>query len=185
MATGCLAFAITRGVPSGRALSFIAAGGFIGGGIIMARLATTARPDNVTRSTERITVLFRPAGIRLPSVECKRVRVFLLCGHLELNLEDAIPFGQRRRSPLMIDVTAWAGNVNVVVASGVEVLNHKAFVLRLNRRIQMGVLPDKRASAAQVIVGTLAFLGDVEVNVKEASPAGSRVPGDLLERETR
>jgi hypothetical protein len=49
----------------------------------------------------------------------------------------------------------------------------------------MGVLPDKRALAAQVIVGTLAFLGDVDVKVKEASQADSRVRGDLLGRETR
>lgn len=182
---GGLAFAITRGVLSSHALPFIAAGGLITGGMIMAWLAATAQPDNVTRSTERITVLFRPAEVRLSSAERKRVRVFLLCGHLELNLEDAIPPRQRRKSPLMIDVTAWAGNVHVVVASGVGVLNHKAFVLRLNRRLQMGVLPDKRALAAQVIVGTLAFLGDVDVKVKEASQADSRVRGDLLGRETR
>jgi hypothetical protein len=180
LGAGFLAFAITHGIISDRVWPFVAAGGLITAGIILAWLAVRTHPDSATVRSEQISVLFRAAEITLRSTELERVRVFLLCGHLELDLKDTVPPEQRRDAPLMVDVTAWVGNVHVKVRPEVRLINHKAFVLRLTHKIQVGVLAEKQTRTAQLVVATLAFFGDVEVK-RETSDADSGVAGNQLE----
>jgi hypothetical protein len=184
MGAGCIAFAVTRGIITERVWILVAAAGLISAGLILARLAASARPDGANGRTERISVLFRAARLPLKSADAEQVKIFLLCGHLELDLKDAIPPGQRRDAPLMIEITAWAGNVKLLVWEGVEVLNHKAFVLQFRHPIQMGVLNEERTRTAQMVATTLAFFGDVE-SKEVPLDADFGAPGNLPGPENR
>jgi hypothetical protein len=184
MGAGCLAFAITHGIIAKRAWTFVAACGLMLAGIILARLTANIRPANSSGRTERILILFRAAEITPESSKLERIRVFLLCGHLELNLKKAMPSSQLRDEPLMVEITAWAGNVKLLIWEGVGKLNHKAFALKLGQPTQTGVLDEERIGAARVVATSLVFFGDVEF---EEAPIGddSDAPGNLAGPDNR
>jgi hypothetical protein len=159
---GCVAFAATRGVMTGRAWTFVAAAGLMAAGAISAWMNVSARPDRTASPFPRIVVLFRAASFTPLSSELEWVRVFLLCGRLHLDLTEAVRPGHDRDA-IRVDITSCVGNVHVGVLPDVEVVNHKAFVMRLRHRIQTSVLDEDQSDTADVVVGTLAFFGDVLV----------------------
>lgn len=163
---GCMAFAITRRIIAKDVWTFVLAGGLIFVGIMLIYFTVSTRSDGTKDDTGRISVSFRAAEIMLKFAELKRIRVFLLCGRLELDLRDAIPPGQRRDAPLMIEITAWVGNVRLLVPAGVHVVSHEAFVLRFRKPIQLSVLDEQEEETmtAHVVAATLAFFGKVEFN---------------------
>jgi hypothetical protein len=175
MGGGGLAFAITHHVASGRMWVFVATGGLVVIGIVMAGLAANAPANDDVGKSRRIFILLRAAELTLRSSDLDQVRVFLICGRLELNLEKAISPKQRRDSPVMVDVTVWIGKVQVIIQPGVESVDHKAFVMRFNRPLKLGILTEEKARRALVIVASLAFFGNVEI--KEATGTAASVPG--------
>lgn len=162
MAAGCIAFAIINVVMPERVWIFVAAGGLILVGLIFTRLAVRTRPHATERLTQRITVLFRAEEVTPESAELQQVKVFLLCSYLKLDLRKIISPTQPRNTPLMIEVTAWVGNVELLVAPEVEWLDHKAFVLRIRNPVQPRMLGAKDISTVQVVAATLAFFGDAK-----------------------
>jgi hypothetical protein len=162
MAAGGIAFAITNSVIAERVWIFITAGGLILTGLILTRMAAGTRPHGTDDRTQRILVLFRAAEVIPESDELMQVKVFLLCGYLELDLRNVISPEQRRNTPLMVEITAWAGNVRVLIQPRVRRLNHKAFSLRLRNQVQPSVLDDQDTRTVQVVTTSLAFFGDVK-----------------------
>jgi hypothetical protein len=174
---GCIAFATTRGVMTGRPWTFVAAAGLMATGVISAWINVSARPDRSASPFPRIVVLFRTASFTPRSSELEWVRIFLLCGRLDLNLTEAVHPGHDRDA-IRIDITACAGNVHMQVLPGVGVVDHKAFVMRLRRQIQAGVLDEGQSDTADVVVGTLAFFGDAQVPPQNViAVAGGPVSG--------
>jgi hypothetical protein len=124
-------------------------------------------------------VLFRAIEVTPKSAKLEQISIFLLCGHLELNLKEAIRPGKHRDAPLMVEITAWAGSVKLLIWKGVGNLNHKAFVLRFRHPIQMGVLDEEQTRTAQVVATSLAFFGNVEFR-EEPLREDSSAPGNPL-----
>jgi hypothetical protein len=179
MAAGCIAFAITNVVViAERVWIFIAAGGLIIIGLISTRIAASPRPHSTDHLTQRVSVLFRSAEITPESVSLRQVRVFLLCGYLELDLTKVISPEQFRNTVLMVEITAWIGNVKLLVQPGVKSLDHKAFALRFRNTIGPSVLDEEEIRKVQVVATTLAFFGDAEFRETrpsaDSSAAGNR-----------
>jgi hypothetical protein len=183
ISAACIAFAITRGLVAERIWIFVAGGGLIFAGIIFAHLAAITRSDDAKGRTERITVLFGAAEITPESAKLERIRAFLFCGHLELNLKKVVPPGQSRDDPLMVEVTAWAGTAKLLIWEGTGKLNHKAFVMGF-RSIHTNVLDEEQIKTEQVVATSLAFFGDVEfkelpTDDNSGAPGNQPGPGDL------
>ena len=131
-------------------------------GIILAWSGVKAGPAPPNSLSAVKLVLFRTETYAPSSAELKRLKVFLLCGNIELDLRSSVTRGASRNA-FMIEITACAGRVNIVTLPDVEIIDHKAFVMRLTRRIQAGFLDEKQMRNADVVAATLAFFGDVGV----------------------
>lgn len=174
MGGGSLAFVITHRVVSDHIWVFVATGGLVAVGIMTARLAVNYRTRDAEKS-KRVFILLRAAEITLRSSDLDHVRVFLVCGRLELNLADAVLPKHRRDSPVMVDASVYIGKIHVIVQPGVELIDHKAFVMRFNRPLVFGILTEEQIRKALIVVSSLAFFGDVEI--KEARGVAANVRG--------
>jgi hypothetical protein len=121
---------------------------------------------------------FRAASFKPQSFELGLIRVFLFCGRLDLDIADSVQPGQDREV-VLINITALAGKVHLLVRPDIDVFNHKAFLLRFRHGIQSGVLDDKTLEENDVVASTLAFFGDTMVTVAETQDLTSGVPGTL------
>lgn len=157
-----VAFAVTRGAMPGRPWAFAAAVGLMGIGAVSAWMIVSARPDQAASPTATTAVFFRAASFTPLSSELRRVRVLLICGRLDLNLTEVV-HPDLDRDAIMVDITVWVGRVYVRVPPDVNVVNHKAFVMRFRHPIQAGVLDEEQTDTADVVAATLAFFGDVLV----------------------
>jgi hypothetical protein len=176
MVAGCIAFAVTNVVMPERVWILVAAGWLILAGLIFTCMAARTRPHDTGRLTKRISVLFRAAEVTPESAELQQVKVFLFCSYLKLDLSKILSPTQLRNAPLMIEITAWIGNVELLVPPEVEWFDHKAFVLRIRNRVPPKVLGAEDISTAQVVAATLAFFGDAEFK-KMPSSADSGAAG--------
>jgi len=183
MGTGCLAFAITRGLVTNRIWTFVLAGALISAGLILIRLAARTRIHDTEARTQRVSVLFQTTELALKSAKLDQVRVLLFCGYLELDLRKLVPPGTHRDEPLMIEITAWAGTVKLLIPPGVAKIDHKAFVLRFRNPVQPSVLDKEYVSTAQVVAVTLGLFSDVqfrEMPIADPTAPGSEPePGHL------
>lgn len=174
---GGLAFAVTHRVVPDRIWTFAAAGGFVVAGIVLAGISANSRGQGDIGKSGRIFILLRAAELTLRSPDLTRVKILLICGSLELNLENAIWPKQHRDAPVMVDVIAWIGKVRIIVQQGVGSVDHKAFVMQINRPLKYGILTEEqmRNSDALIVVSSLAFFGNAEI--KEVTGASASVPG--------
>ena len=156
---GGAAFAITRGFMTGRIWTFAAAAGLMAAGVILAWISVQLRTGQATSQSAVKWIFFRAGAFMPGSSDLERVRVFLLCGSLELDLRRAVSAGARQ-NVVMIDITAWVGKVNVIVPPDTYVVDHKAFVMRFTKRVQAGFLDEDEMDRADVVASTLAFFGD-------------------------
>ena len=141
---------------------------------MVAVLAGKIAPYYGAGKSKKIFVMLRAAEIS-PPTGLEQIKVLLVCGRLKLNLVDVVQPKQRRDSPVMVNVTVWIGSVKVVIQPGVESVDHKAFVMRLNRPLEYGMLAEAKTKQALVVVASMAFFGDVEI--KESIGIQVGVPG--------
>jgi hypothetical protein len=184
MSAGCIAFTITNGIIAQRAWIFVASGCLIFTGLIFIRLAVRARPHHADGPTDRISVLFRATQITPESVQLKQLKVFLLCGYLELDLRKLVSPGQHRDTLLMVEITAWVGNVKLLVHPETKRLDHKAFVVRLRNRVHPSVLDENDTTMVQVAAVTLGLFGDTQFkemppNADPGAAGNESEPGNL------
>jgi hypothetical protein len=176
IASGLLCFAASHGFIAGRTWSFIGAGVLIIIGAAM--IGSVIRTRGTKVNPERAMALLRTTKAPPHSPDLNYIRAIVLCGTLKLDLRQALFAGQQRNVPLTIEVIALIGKITLEnVPPGTKVINHKAFALNLNRPIQVGVLDESKTLEAQLVIATIAFLGDVEV--MDAHLPDSGVPGNL------
>lgn len=184
MLASCVAFAADHGFITERTWSFAGAGGLIIAGIMLTWSSMKVRSVPPSGKSAVRRVLFRVETLTPSSSEVEHLKVFLLCGNMELDLRNTIT-PSAPRNVFTIDITACLGRVNIVVLPGTEIFNHKAFVIRLTKRIQAEAFNENYMREADVIAATLAFFGDVDFEVRTSDdllvPA-SNVPGALPAR---
>jgi hypothetical protein len=176
--TGCTGFILLHLAITERALVFIAAGGLMATGVLLIWL-NARTPRAKTAETTRLLVLFRAASFSPQTTVTGHIKILLFCGHLDLDLTNAVHPGQDL-DPTMIDITAWAGSVTIFVQSGLNLINHKAFVMRFRHPIETGVLTEEQVDMADLIAASIAFFGNVLIKEMEVSPSpDSTAPGVL------
>ena len=176
-----IAFAATHRFITERTWVFAGAGGLMLAGIMLALSSVRARSAAASSPSAVKRVLFRTETFVPSPAELERLKVFLMCGNIELDLRNFITPGAPR-DIFLIDITACAGKVKIVLLEGTKIVDHRAFVMRLTKPIQAGFLEEEQMEDADVMAATLAFFGDVHVEVRTTDgqliPA-SNAPGAL------
>jgi hypothetical protein len=162
IAASCAAFAITRHLIAVSVWPFAAGAGLMAAGLALAYLTARGRSSSVTNQTQRIVVAFKSAQMPAASAGLARIRVYLFCGRLELDITDCLSPKSRRDEPLMIEITACLGNV-MVVAPAKTVYHHEAFVMGFGQSADGGALRDEAIGTAPAVVASMAFFGGVTV----------------------
>lgn len=185
IAASCLAFAIIHHLIAVTTWPYAVSVGLMATGLALAYLAVRSssepeddRAGRIVR-TQRIVMAFRSGQLPGASRDLARIRVYLFCGHLDLDLRDCLPPGPLTYEPLMIEIVACLGNVTVVAHPEVTILHHEAFVMRFGQSAQGTVLRDEATSQTAAVVASLAFFGSVTVP-PENQPAVS--PGNQSEQ---
>ena len=176
-----IAFATTHGFITERVWTFAGAGALMMAGIMLAWGSVKVRSTPAGSKSAVKRVLFRMGTFAPSSLELERLKVFVLCGNIELDLRRAVIPGAPR-NVFMIDITACVGRVKIVILPRVEIVNHKAFVMRLTKRIQAELFKEEYMREADVVAATLAFFGDVDVEVRTMDGLlilASNAPGAL------
>jgi hypothetical protein len=153
-----LAFAIIHHAISLTDWPFAVSAGLMAAGVVLAYLAT--RPSQESNSDQRTVLVFRSAKISPTAADLLRIRIYIFCGRLELDLRECLPPGRRPDYPLMIEITACLANAKVI-AHPKTTYHHEAFVMRFGRPIRGKVLFDTVNRNAPAIVASLAFFGRV------------------------
>lgn len=180
---GGVAFAIIRGAVPVHIWIFVASGVLICTGLALAFLSVKPHHRQADGRAEQIRVMFRAATSTPGTADLERIRALVFCGQLELDLRDIIPPGARRDRPLMVEITTWLGDVRVLAWEGVDIIDHKAFVLQLGKAIRAGFLDQDVNESAQIVVATLAFFGRVEVKrIRLNAASDPRGSGPELDR---
>lgn len=178
-----LTFATTRRYIPERAWAFAGAGGLIIAGVMLAwrSVKTGPAPDN-DRSTVKM-ILFRTETFVPTSPELEHLKIFLLCGNIELDLRNSVT-PDAPRDVLAIDITVCIGKVRIMVLPGIKVMNHKALVVGLTRRMQKNIYREDYEITQDVIAASLVFFGEVGIQVRtadglliSASDAHGALPG--------
>jgi hypothetical protein len=175
---GCISFAVTRDVINGRIWIFAAAAGLISTGTIFAWANVAAAPKNAASSAPMIFALFRAADFTSTSTQLERVGVFLLCGHLDLHLEEAVEH-VRNRNTIVVEITSLIGTVQILVRPGTNTYEHAAFVKRFRQPLKAGMLIQDRSDEAHVAASTLAIFGGArfrETGPPHPAPGSSDAP---------
>lgn len=162
IAASGLAFAIVHHAIALTDWPFVVSAGLMATGAGLACLAVRADTASVTDQTQRIAVAFRSARMRAASADLARIRVYLFCGRLELDITDFLSTKSLRDEPLMIEVIACLGNVTVVPPDR-TVYHHKAFVMRLGQSADGEALREEGIDKMRAVVASMAFFGDVTV----------------------
>jgi len=158
---GCISFAITRGMINGRIWIFTAAAGLIFAGLMFAWANVAAAPKNAASSAPVIFTLFRAADFTPKSAQLERVGIFLVCGHLDLHLEEAVEH-VRNRNTILVEITSLIGSVRISVTPDTKTHNHAAFVKRFRQPLSAGMLRQDLCDASEVTASTLALFGSAE-----------------------
>jgi hypothetical protein len=162
IAASGLGFAIVHHVTTRIAWPFAAGAGLMAAGLALAYLTARAASARVTDHTQRIVVALKSAQVPAASADLARIRVYLFCGRLELDISDCLSPGLRRDEPLMIEVVACLGNVTVVPPDR-TVYHHKAFAMRLGQSADGEALREEGIDKMRAVVASMAFFGDVTV----------------------
>jgi hypothetical protein len=112
--------------------------------------------------------------------ELRRVQVLVVAGNLDLDLSAAelVP------DVVYVDVTVYFGYVQLVVPPNLDIVHHRAFVLRRGERPEGRTLHPKLLETADLVVTTLAFVGEVvvrDVTGRAPPPVSSWNPGGACE----
>jgi hypothetical protein len=156
-----LAFAIVHHAIALGAWPFIASAGLMAAGLALAYLATRASPASGTTRSQRVVVAFRSAASPAVSADVARIRAYVFCGRLELDIRACLPPGSFPEEPLMIEIVACLANVAVVAHPGVVIHPHEAFVMRFRHSVRGAVLGRAETSSADAVVATIEFFGSV------------------------
>jgi hypothetical protein len=140
----------------------------VGAGLMAVGLALTyltVRPSSRPRDVrkQRIVMAFRSAMLPAASADLARIRVYMFCGHLELDIRECLPPGSFPDEPLMIEIVTCLGNVTLVAYPGLTIHHHKAFVMRFGYPADSAILYDEDTTDAAAVVATLSFFGNVTV----------------------
>jgi hypothetical protein len=157
-----LGFAIVHHALALRVWPFAAGAGLVAAGFALAYMTARADSTSVTDQTQRIVVAFKSTQLQAASADLARIRVYLFCGRLELDITDCLSPGSLPDEPLMIEIVACLGNVKVV-APDETVYPHKAFVMRFGKETKGEVLRDESTNTAHAVAASMAFLGSVTV----------------------
>jgi hypothetical protein len=157
-----LAFAIVHHAITRIAWPFAAGAGLMAVGLALAYLTARAGSSSVTNQTQRIVVAFKSAQMPPASADLARIRVYLFCGRMELDITDCLSPKSRRDEPLMIEITACLGNVKVV-APDKTVYHHEAFVMGFGQSADGEALRDEAIGTKPAVVASMAFFGAVTV----------------------
>jgi hypothetical protein len=160
-----IAFATTNGFITGRTWTFAGAGGLVIAGMVLAWSGVKIRSTPASSKSTVKRVLFRAEDFAPSPTDLEGLKVYLLCGNIELDLRSSV-IPDAPRSVFIIDIVACAGRVKVVVLPDTKIVNHKAFVMRFTKRVQGGVFKEEYIREADVVAATLAFFGDVDVEVR-------------------
>lgn len=178
-----IAFAATHGFITEHTWTFAGAGGLVIAGIMLAWSSVKVRSTSADSRSAVKMVLFRTETFAPSSAELEHLKVFLLCGNIELDLRGVITPGAPRNI-LMIDITACAGRIKIVVLPDVYFIDHKAFAMRLTKQLEAGFPDEGKMMNADVMAATLAFFGNVYFVVMTTdgrlilrSSAAGTVPG--------
>ena len=155
-----LAFAIVHHAIARTIWPFAVGAVLMAAGFALAYLTARANSASVTDQTQRIVVAFKSAQMRAASAGLARIRVYLFCGRLELDITDCLSSGSLPDEPLMIEIVACLGNVKVVAPDN-TVYPHEAFVMGFGRPADGEVLRDAVIMTAPAILASMAFFGSV------------------------
>jgi hypothetical protein len=173
-----VAFAIVHHEIARTVWPFAASAGLMAAGLALAYLATRASPASGTTRSQRVVVAFRSAAPPAVSADVARIRAYVFCGRLELDIRACLPPGSFPEEPLMIEIVACLGNVAVVAYPGVAIHPHEAFVMGLGRPAHGAVLGGAETSSAAAVVATIEFFGSVTVRQRNPTAVS---PGNQLE----
>ena len=156
-----IAFAATHGFITEHTWTFAGAGGLVIAGIMLAWSSVKVRSTSADSRSAVKMVLFRTETFAPSSAELEHLKVFLLCGNIELDLRGVITPGAPRNI-LMIDITACAGKDR-------RSWYCQTYTLSITRHSRCGSQNNwKQASPmrgrlmnADVMAATLAFFGNV------------------------
>jgi LiaF transmembrane domain len=175
IAASCVAFAITRHLIAVSVWPFAAGAGLMAVGLALAYLATRPSSRAEKYRSQRIVMAFRPARVSMVSADVARIRVYALCGRLDVDVRDCLSPGSLRDYPLMIEIVACLASVSLIAHPDVLIYRHQAFVMRSPRSVRHQVLSDEDTYNAAGVVATLAFFGDVTLTARYpavAAPGG-------------
>ena len=157
-----LAFAIVHHAIAFTDWPFAVSAGLMAMGLVLAYLTARADTASVTDQTQRIVVAFKSVRMPAASADLARIRVYLFCGYLELDITDFLSQKSLPDEPLMIEVVACLGNVTVVPPDR-TVYHHKAFAMRFGQSADGEALREEVINKMRAVVASMAFFGDVTV----------------------
>jgi hypothetical protein len=160
IAASCLAFAIAHHAITRVAWPFAAGAGLMAAGLALAYLTARGRSSSVTNQTQRIVVAFRSTKISPSGAGLLRIRVYIFCGRLELDLTQCLPPGRRPDYPLMIEITACLADV-AVIAHPKTTHYHEAFVMLFGLPVRGKAFSDTANKSAPAVVASLAFFSRI------------------------
>ncbi|MGZ3640406.1 MAG: hypothetical protein ACXVCX_21440 [Ktedonobacterales bacterium] len=160
-----IAFASIHGFMTERTWVFAGAGGLMIAGIVLAWRSITVRSAPAGSRSAVKRVLFRAETFTPSSAELERLKVFVMCGNIKLDLRGIIVPGAPR-DVFWIDITACAGKAKIVLLKDTVYVNHEAFVLRLGKPLEKGFLDEEESNEADVVMATLGFFGGVDIEKK-------------------
>jgi hypothetical protein len=163
----CVAFAIVYHLIAVSAWPFATSAGLLAAGLVLAYLAARTSPANEAGQSQRVVVAFRSARLPATSASLARIKVYVFCGRLELDIRECLPQGSLPDEALMIEITACFGDVTLVAYPDVCIYHHEAFVMRLGQPVTGGVLSDEDTGQAAAVAATLTFFGDVNLKTKD------------------
>jgi hypothetical protein len=167
IAASGVTFAIVHHAITRTVWPFAAGAGLMAVGVTLAYLAVRSSSRPRDARTQRIMTAFRSAVWPAPA-GLARIRVYVFCGRLELDIRACLPPGSFPEEPLMIEIVACLGNVEVVAYPKTDIHPHKAFVMRFRHRVDGAVLSRADTGSAAAVVATIELLG--RVTVPERNP---------------
>jgi hypothetical protein len=142
---------------------FAVGAGLVAAGLALAYLTVRSSSRPRDARTQRIMTAFRSAVRPAASADLARIRAYVFCGRLELDIRECLPPESFPDEPLMIEIVTCLGNVTLVAYPGLTIHHHKAFVMRFGYPADGAVLYDEDTADAAAVVATLAFFGNVTV----------------------
>jgi hypothetical protein len=143
---------------------FAVSAGLMTVGLALGYLARRSSPT--TGTDQRISVAFRSTQIFTTSPGLTRIRVYVFCGRLDLDIRECLSPGSFRDEPLMIEIVACLANVTLVAHPDVHIHRHEAFVMRFRHPVHGGLLFDEDTYNATAVVATMAFFGGVNLRTR-------------------